>query len=250
MSIYTRGFKMPQGKQNAEVWGISASVALVIVILGLVWFVSSNYAPNAAPAALQSSSNMPPMTKALSTPNMSSTLDQQATDEAAATIIALKLTSWAIRLTEMTSSPYPTDIVGPTGVLDDEFQNLMWAKEGLLVENSFGALVDGDTVGIWVGALAPDPEQGVVQIMWFYPGHLYEVRLLTPGRHGSIRITQEENNRLTMVSTDGTVYYFDIPALSFVSSSVEVLPTMTPVPPDFTPAPPGTDVAPTGYPLP
>jgi hypothetical protein len=47
----------------------------------------------------------------------------------------------------------------------------------------------------------------------------------------------EQNHRLTLVSTDGTTYYFDVPARQFVASPDEVVPTATP-PPTFTPYPP------------
>jgi hypothetical protein len=51
-----------------------------------------------------------------------------------------------------------------------------------------------------------------------------------------VRVVSEQNNRLTLVSTDGTTYYFDVPARRFVDSLNEVVPSATP-PNTFTPFP-------------
>ena len=58
----------------------------------------------------------------------------------------------------------------------------------------------------------------------------------TPTKHGGVRVVSEQGNRLTLVSTDGTTYYFDIPSRRFVASLTEVVPSATP-PNTFPPKP-------------
>ena len=70
----------------------------------------------------------------------------------------------------------------------------------------------------------------------------------TPTKHGGVRVVGEQDNRLTLASTDGTTYYFDIPSLSYVSSLTVFAPSITP-PPTRTPVPPNY-VAETPYPAP
>ncbi|HLY27041.1 MAG TPA: hypothetical protein VKQ72_11925 [Aggregatilineales bacterium] len=84
--------------------------------------------------------------------------------------------------------------------------------------------------------------------MWTFPLRGFNKQYATPGRHGSVRITGEHNNRLTLLSTDGNTFYFDVPGLQFVPSLTEVVPTITP-PPTYTPVMPNTPPAPTGYPI-
>jgi hypothetical protein len=62
-----------------------------------------------------------------------------------------------------------------------------------------------------------------------------------------VRVVSEQDNRLTLVTTDGTTYYFDVPARRFVVSLAEAVPSATP-PPTYTPIPlPGTVIP---YPAP
>ena len=70
----------------------------------------------------------------------------------------------------------------------------------------------------------------------------------TPTKHGGVRVVSEQDNRLKLVSTDGTTYYFDIPSLSFVSSLTVFAASITP-PPTRTPFPPNY-VTETPYPAP
>jgi hypothetical protein len=65
-------------------------------------------------------------------------------------------------------------------------------------------------------------------------------RFLTPAKHGGVRVVSEHNNRLKLVSTDGTTYYFDIPTLGFVSSLTAIAPSPTPSPTSVAYIPPPT----------
>jgi len=110
--------------------------------------------------------------------------------------------------------------------------------------------VDGNNVSVFAGAWAADPDQGTLQVIWkvYYLGRSIKGQYVTPGRHGSVHITVGENNRLTLVSTDGSTFYFDVPGLQFVPSLTELVPTITP-PPNNTPQFPSTAPAPTAYPI-
>jgi hypothetical protein len=100
-------------------------------------------------------------------------------------------------------------------------------------------------ISLYAGASSDDPDQGVIVFsinnsqFEYYP---------TPTRHGAVRVVIVQDNRLTLVSTDGTIYYFDIPSLSYVSSMTEFAPSITP-PPTRTPFPPNYVTA-TPYPGP
>jgi hypothetical protein len=109
---------------------------------------------------------------------------------------------------------------------------------GLDAQNAWFGLVDGNKVSIYAGALLDDPNQGALYL-WMHISSTDGILelILTPSKHGGVRVMSEQNHRLTLVSTDGTTYYFDVPARQFVASPDEVVPTATP-PPTFTPYPP------------
>jgi hypothetical protein len=240
---------MPKKKQITNAWGMLAGVSAVIVIVGLIWVILTYYSyGNNSAAGTQASATAPQTTGTIASPDTSATAGQQATNDAVATIVAMKATDATARAIELTASPFPTPVPGPTGIRVDEYQKLEWAKQGLVVENGFGGFVNGNPVNIWAGAHVSDPNQGVVQVLWVLPYRTFQVRVSTPGQHGSVHITGEAHNRLTLVSADGTTFYFDIPGLTFVSSPTEVVPSITP-PPTYTPVMPSTAAAPTGYPL-
>jgi hypothetical protein len=72
------------------------------------------------------------------------------------------------------------------------------------------------------------------------PTRGFDEQILTPTQNGGVHVVSEQKDRLTLVSTDGTTYYFDVPARRFVASLTEVVSSATP-PPTYTPIPlPGT----------
>jgi hypothetical protein len=118
---------------------------------------------------------------------------------------------------------------------------------GLDAQNAWYGLLDGRPVSVHAGALLEDSSQGAIFISAELPGPGVNELTLTPTKHGGVRVVSEQNNRLTLVSTDGTTYYFDVPARRFVDSPTEVVPSATP-PPTYTPFPlPGTVIP---YPAP
>jgi hypothetical protein len=73
-----------------------------------------------------------------------------------------------------------------------------------------------------------------------------------PAREGhsveAVHLTAEQNNSLTLVSTDETTIYFDISRLAFTSSLADVMPTITPAPSYTPPVFPTPAGPPTAYP--
>jgi hypothetical protein len=109
-----------------------------------------------------------------------------------------------------------------------EGQNPILAKEGYVIENGWGGSVDGINMSIYAGVHQGDLAQGLLHVIVFNPEHPLEQDFLTPLQAGSVHIVSDENYRLTLLSTDGTTFYFDIPGLRYADSLTEVVPTITP----------------------
>jgi hypothetical protein len=71
----------------------------------------------------------------------------------------------------------------------------------------------------------------------------------TPVDTGTLTINGAQDARLILLSTNGTTFYFDVPARRFVSSLTEVVPTITPWP-TYTSMPSPTSRIGTPYPGP
>ncbi len=95
-------------------------------------------------------------------------------------------------------------------------------------ENVWSNYISGDWVVGFAGAYSDNPAQGIVGIGW--NEEIYE----TPIEAGSVHLVAEDNYRITLLSTDGTTFYFDIPGRRFVESLTEIVPTITPIPPSPT----------------
>jgi hypothetical protein len=111
-------------------------------------------------------------------------------------------------------------IAFPTGLFDgggDAFYS-----GDVTIQNYWQNIVNGETVQVFAGALYQDPEQGLVIVVGLSPSGRY----YTPTRAGSVRITAENNLRLTLISANGATFYFDLPSHQFVNSlEVTVMPT-------------------------
>jgi hypothetical protein len=141
---------------------------------------------------------------------------------------------------------YP-DFFEPTGIYSDTGVQASGLKIGMDAQNSWFGFVDGNAITVFGGALLDQPDQGAVHLFTNFPTRSFDEQILTPTKHGGVRVVSVQNNRLTLVSTDGTTYYFDVPARRFVASLTEVVPSATP-PPTYTPIPlPGTVIP---YPAP
>jgi hypothetical protein len=148
-------------------------------------------------------------------------------------------TQYAIMLaTYMVTTPSPTPprTFAPTGTREGERIQPSGEKMGLDAQNAWVGILDGYPVSVFAGALSGVPEQGAIYIFVELPNTGVDEQILTPTQHGGVRVVSEQNNRLTLVSTDGTTYYFDVPARRFVDSLTEVVPSATP-PNTFPPKP-------------
>jgi hypothetical protein len=148
-------------------------------------------------------------------------------------------TQYAIMLaTYMVTTPSPTPprTFAPTGTREGERIQPSGEKMGLDAQNAWIGILDGHPVSVFAGALSGDPDQGAIYIFVELPNTGVNEQILTPTQHGGVRVVSEHNNRLTLVSTDGTTYYFDMPARRFVDSMAETVPSATP-PNTFPPKP-------------
>ncbi len=150
-----------------------------------------------------------------------------AAAEATSNFLATKYLGIYATFLATTPSPTPPVTIPPTGTWEDMYVKPSGEKLGLDAINAWGGIWDGTQVSVYAGALLDDPNQGAIFILI----HLVIAdQFLTPTKHGGVRVVSERNNRLTLVSTDGTTYYFDIPALSYVSSLTAFAPSITPAP--------------------
>jgi hypothetical protein len=133
----------------------------------------------------------------------------------------------------------PNKTMGPILVTDGPFpmgifegQGQEYKRSVAQINNRWQGIVDGEYVTIQAGALAKDPEQGVLFIWRTYAGreHHRVAMYLTPEKAGSIRTVDVQANRLILNTEDGQVFYFDMPGERFVASLEEVVPTITPIP--------------------
>jgi hypothetical protein len=123
-----------------------------------------------------------------------------------------------------------TPVPGPTGIYDDEYVKASLQQLGFDdYGNGWAGIVTGYEVSVFAGAPRDDPTQGMVYVFWQLPVQYPSIdnTYPTPSRAGSVRIVAERHNRLTLVSVDQTIFYFDVPSLRYVDSLVEVVPTFT-----------------------
>lgn len=144
-----------------------------------------------------------------------------------ATELAFQAALRATTFYELTTTPIGTARMS-RGILEAGYQHPFVPNE-YVIQNLWRDEINEQRVSVHAGALRDDLEQGIVYVppaSTFYP---------TPIRAGSVRIVAEENYRLTLLSENGTTFYFDIPGQRFMDSLTEVVPTITPVPPSPTP---------------
>lgn len=121
--------------------------------------------------------------------------------------------------------PFPTGIFEGGG---DAFYS-----GDVTILNYWQNMVNGEPVQVFAGSLYNDSGQGLVIVLSSSPAG----RFYTPTKAGAVQITGESGLRLTLISTGGITFYFDIPSRQFVDS-LEV--TVMPVPTEpyiSTPAP-------------
>lgn len=201
----------------------------ILVILGLAIVFAITTLRGTAPGLLSPTQGATPVITSSVTPDP----DETQTSEA---IITLKAIGEATYLA-ITRTP-ETPIYLPTGIYDD--QRVRISAELLFIDaqNAWGGFIDGNRFTLYAGSLQSDPDQGVVGLVTSLPGGKRIEKFVSPSKHGALRIVSEQNNRVTLIATDGTNFYFDIPTRQFVASLTEVAPSVTPSP-SVTPEPTG-----------
>jgi hypothetical protein len=131
---------------------------------------------------------------------------------------------------------YPT----PTPTYLPPDGKILWYVQptfsGVHIENSWVGPFYGRAIKIWAGAYYEDMDQGVLYAESRSDIINSGVRL-TPKKAGAVRITGVKDLRLILKAKDGTIFFFDVPSLSFVPSLEAASPaTITPV--IHTPTPP------------
>jgi hypothetical protein len=161
------------------------------------------------------------------------TLTAIVEETSAETLAARATTGFALIETLQARTPVPTApfTYPPTGTSENGYDIASGKMLQIDALNGWRGIWDGKAIGVYAGSSEPD--QGIIVVVinsglfGYFP---------TPTKHGGVRVVSEHNNRLTLVSTDGTTYYFDIPAMSYVPSLTVFAPSITP-PPTRTPVP-------------
>jgi hypothetical protein len=239
---------MPIREIARMLFGLVIVVAITIAIISTL----RRPAPGSAPAAIASTPT--------SSPQQTATPPQEPTTAApypvpwvhpltltaiveetnAETYAAVYATQKALAGTMLANRTPITPFFEPTGIYSDTYVQASGSKIGMDAQNDWFGFVDGNSTTVYAGALLDEPDQGVVHLFINFRTRGFEEQILTPTKHGWVRVVSEKNNRLTLVSSDGTTYYFDVPARRFVDSQSEVVPSATPLP-TYTPFPlPGT----------
>jgi hypothetical protein len=119
----------------------------------------------------------------------------------------------------------PSEVI-PTGIFDGGWDVFRYPSEDVVIQNMWTGELANHSYGasVWAGSLHSDPTQGLVLVMIEGPVFTY----LSPVKAGSLHIVAEQNLRLTLLSTNGTTFYFDVPGQTFVDSLTQVVPTATP----------------------
>ncbi len=121
-----------------------------------------------------------------------------------------------------------TPIYLPTGIYDNQRVKISAALLFIDAQNAWGGFIDGYHFSLYAGSQQADPNQGVIGLVTSMPNSQTIEQFVTPSKHGAIRVVTAQNNRFTLAATDGTIFYFDLPARQFVASLTETVRSFTP----------------------
>ncbi|MDW8325264.1 MAG: hypothetical protein RMK99_01755 [Anaerolineales bacterium] len=221
-------------RPSLNAWALLSSLLALVALSGTAYFVF-NSAMKGLPTTLQTPSII----------GSENSLPSNPTTE-----FSIILTQKAIAGATAAARPPITPLVVPTGIYDTEQAKATGYKYwGFKVENYWFGLVNGNIVTVFAGAPVSDPQQGKLHVNIVMPNRLFDGEFATPEKNGALRVIAESNNRLTLMTTNGTTYYFDVPAMRFVSSLEEVVSTATPLP-TYTPVVVPIEILPTPEALP
>jgi hypothetical protein len=195
------------------------ALLLVLVVVAIVIIISAhNRFDDNEPLPVQSTSIPTQIEGSTLTPNR------------AATQKAYLYATWLA----VTLTPFDTQVPFPTGTREGEMVKFSAEKMFLEALNGWDGYLNGISVVIYAGSETEEEEQGAIVILLRLPNRFFSEKVLTPTKHGGVRVVAEQNNRLTLLAADGEIFYFDVPARRFVASLTEIVPTATP-PPTYTP---------------
>jgi hypothetical protein len=126
-------------------------------------------------------------------------------------------------------APTPNPAADPpraTGILNEGA--VPFPASQVTITNQWQEKLNGQWVHAYAGASVGAPQQGMVIIT--IEDSPAGGQFFTPDLNGPLTITAAENGRLTLVSNQGSTYYFDIPAMQFVDSLQAIVATITPYP--------------------
>jgi hypothetical protein len=232
-------------RSDLATWSLLIGLSAVVIFALAITAISEGRTPanslaqvtaSLPPSASDTSAPTPPNTPTSATPIPTEeptptdvpTPDEQATEHYIATVLVQKQEVFATWQQFLTQQPLPTQEPWPTSISDDQTVKAQLGKIGYEIENAWFGNVNGHNVSIYAGAFMENPAQGVLHVYVWIPNQSFEGDFLTPIQAGSVRIISGENYRLTLLSTDGTTFYFDIPGLQYVDSLTEIVPTITP----------------------
>lgn len=229
---------MQQKNQRPHVPEMLASL-LLIVLVGLVtwWLVGlkANGSTGNSAATLQTQLPTPSLISVSSAKTPLPSLEPTATPALSAVTptsqdsVATKMASVATLEVQLTTSPFPTFPPTPTphafGIISDEYAKAQGYALGIVVQNAWVGVINGNSVAIWVGTAVDAPDEDVILVRWSLPKQTLQQRFALPGKHDSLKIVAEQNNRLTLTSADKATFYFDVPGLRVVDSLTESVPT-------------------------
>ncbi|MBO8162649.1 MAG: hypothetical protein H0Z34_02890 [Brevibacillus sp.] len=107
-------------------------------------------------------------------------------------------------------------------VVDDPLSKKVITFTNGWVSETNGTM-NGKTVGVGVGSLTDDPEQGVVLVREFDEKRalISTVQVLTPEKVGPVKIVDYGGMKLTLAAEGGQQFIFNVAAKKFVEREQE-----------------------------
>ncbi len=201
----------------------------ILVILGLALVFAITTLRGAVPGILSPTQDVTLVITASFTPAP----DETQTVE---TIITLKAIGEATYLAA--TRTLETPIYLPTGIYNDQRVRISAGLLFIDAQNAWSGFIDGNRFTLYAGSLQSDPDQGVVGLAISMPGGKRIEKFISPSKHGALSVITQQDNRVVLIATDKTIFYFDLPTRQFVASSTEIAPGVTPSP-SVTPEPAG-----------